>query len=508
MSLKRKATILGAAAAITASMLPASVFAASHREAPMIAKDPTADLTDVYAFVSPDKPDTVTLIANVLPFQEPGGGPNFYNFDDDVKYDIYVDNDGDGVEDVEFTWQFKTTFNNPESFLYSGYGPIEDRSDPQGAPFAPRNIMQTYTLSMNGEAIGTDLVKPPDNIGPRTTPDYATYRQDGIYELENGVTTFAGQADDPFFVDVQSIFDLGGLRPFNEAHLLPLPAEKGVDVLGSFNVNSLAVQVPIEMLTRDGKDVSAPDAENAVIGVWAETSRRATTVLSVADGAVGEGDWVQVSRLGNPLINEVVIPVGEKDKWNRSEPKDDFENFGARFLNSELAAIINTIYPSLPDARTTDRTDLVLILGQGVPGLNATNTGETAYDYLRLNMGIPPAEKPSRLGVIDGDLAGFPNGRRLWDDVVDIELRAIADGYGAFLEENFKLPNLSPNNQVGDGCDANDVAFKSEFPYVALPHQGYTHEEHHQTCSGMPNSDTAARSVSLTMQYAAAYTTR
>jgi hypothetical protein len=492
MSIKRRLALLTAAGAIASTAMPGVGFASSHREAPMIAMDPTADLTDVYAFVSPDKPDTVTLIANVLPFQEPGGGPNFYNFDDNVLYSIYVDNDGDGEEDVEFEWQFKTTFQNPESFLYSGYGPIEDMSDPQGAPFAPRNITQTYTLTMNGEAIGTDLLKPPDNIGPRTTPEYGNYREDGTYELDNGIVTFAGQADDPFFVDVQSIFDLGGLRPFNEAHLLPLPTEPGVDVLAGFNVNSLAVQVPIEMLTRDGKAVSAPDAENAVIGVWAETARRATSVLSVDGGLSTEGDWVQVSRLGNPLINEVVIPVGEKDEWNRSEPKDDFANFGGRFLNSELAAIINTIYPTLPDIDTTDRTDLVLILGQGVPGLNATNSGETAFDYLRLNMGIPPAAEPSRLGVLAGDLAGFPNGRRLWDDVVDIEIRVVAQGYGDFLAENFKLPNKTPNNMLGDGCDANDVAFSTSFPYVSLPHQGYEHADHHSNCSGMPPSDTAS----------------
>ncbi len=148
-----------------------------------------------------------------------------------------------------------------------------------------------------------------------------------------------------------------------------------------------------------------------------------------------------------------------------------------RYLNPELAAIINTVYPTLPDIDTSGRSDLVLILGQGVPGLNATNTDETLYDLLRINMGIPPTDNPSRLGVLDGDLAGFPNGRRLWDDVVDIEIRAIAQGYGEFLNENFGLKNRTPNNMLGDGCDANDRAFMAEFPYLAAPWSGYGHDD-------------------------------
>ncbi len=489
MSLKRKVALTAAVGMLASAALPLQGLASSHREAPLIAQDPTADNTDVYAFVSPDKPDTVTLIANYQGFQEPAGGPNFYNFDEDALYWIYIDNNGDGVEDVTFSFDFETEFAIPDSFLYSGYGPIEDMSDPQGAPFAPRNINQTYSISMNGDEIATGLQKPPDNIGPRTTPDYGSYASDGTYELENGIWAFAGQRDDPFFADVGAIFDLAGLRPFNEAHLLPLPNANGVDTLGSFNVNSLALQVPMNMLTNDGEDVSAPDATNAVVGVWAGASRPSMTVLSTDGAPEISGDFVQVSRLGNPLINEVVIPVGHKDEWNRSSPSGDAE-FMDRYLNPEISAIINTVYPSLPDARTEDRTDLVLILGQGVPGLNATNTGDTLYDMLRLNMGIPPSESPSRLGVVAGDLAGFPNGRRLWDDVVDIEIRAFADGYGTFLKENFDLPNRSPNNMLGDGCNANDVAFKAQFPYLAKPHQGYDHAKHHGTCAALPPSDT------------------
>ncbi|MDQ3553057.1 MAG: DUF4331 domain-containing protein [Chloroflexota bacterium] len=473
MTFKRKALTLGAVGLMAVTSVGGAAVASSHREAPGIAKDPTADITDVYAFVSPDRTDTVTIIGNWIPFQEPGGGPNFYPFDDTAHYFLRVDNNGDGVEDVEFVFEFETTFSNPDSFLYSGYGPIEDESDPQGAPFAQSNVEQTYTVLMDGAEIATGLSVPPDNIGPRTTPEYDSYAEDGIHELENGVTVFAGQRDDPFFADVASIFDLGGLRPFNEAHLLELPTEMGVDSLSAFNVKSIAVQIPINMLTNDGMDVSAPTDANAVVGIWGGTTRLATSVLNETGIPELSGEYVQVARLGNPLINEVIIPIGEKDLWNASMPADDAQ-FTDRYLNSELAAIINTLYSSaLEEVDVTGRSDLMLILGQGVEGLNQTNTGDTLYDLLRLNMGIPPTDNPSRLGVLDGDLAGFPNGRRLWDDVVDIELRAVAQGYGEFLNENFELPNKSPNNMVGDGCDANDKAFLDEFPYVAAPHDGY-----------------------------------
>ena len=491
MNRTRRLVALGATGLLAVTSVAGTSLGASHREAPLIAKDPTADITDVYAFVSPDKPDTVTLIANFIPFQEPAGGPNFYPFDDTAQYFLKVDNSGDGVEDVTFTFDFETTIANPDSFLYSGYGPIADQSDPQGAPYAPPNISQTYTVAMDDLELGSGLAVPPDNIGPRTTPDYDNYEADGIHNLGDGVSVFAGQRDDPFFADTGAIFDLGGLRPFNEAHLIPLPTEAGQDSLSSFNVKSVAVQLPKTMLTNDGQDVTAPDAANAVVGVWGGVNRQSGAVLTGVTGGELSGDFVQVSRLGNPLINEVIIPLGQKDEWNASSPADDAEYMN-RYLNPELAAIINTVYPSLPDARTTDRTDLVLILGQGVPGLNATNEGDTLYDMLRLNMGVPPSANPSRLGVVDGDLAGFPNGRRLWDDVVDIELRAVADGYGSFLAENFGLPNETPNNMVGDGCDANDRAFTSSFPYLANPWQGYDDGVHHLApCEALDETSTA-----------------
>jgi len=377
--------VAGATGVLALTALGGPALGASHREAPLISKDRSADNTDVYAFVSPDKPNTVTLIANYDPGQRPDDGPNFFPFDDDVHYFLKVDNTGDGVEDITILFDFDSRLANPDSFLGSGYGPIEDLSDPQGAPFAPANFTQTYRVTMNDEVLGTGLAVPPPSVGPRTTPEYRSYVADTIHEVGDNVTVFAGSRDDPFFLDAGAIFDLGGLRPFNEAHL---------------------------------------------------------------------------------------IPLGQKDAWNAGQPADDAQYLD-RYLNPELAAVINTIYPSLPDARTTDRTDLVLILGQGVPTLNATNTGDTLYDMLRLNMGVPATDKPDRMGVLGGDLAGFPNGRRLTDDIVDIELRAIADGYGKFLEDNFQLPNLDPNNTVGDGCNANDAPLLDKFPYLATPWSGY-----------------------------------
>lgn len=462
---KRALTCATAAGLLAVTSFAGSALASSHREAPLISFDPSADITDLYAFVSPDAADTVTLVANYNGFQEPSGGPNFYPFNPDVTYWIKVDNSGDGVEDVTYSFDFDTAVANPDSFLYSGYGPI-------GAVDA--NVTQTYSVQRDGETIAEGLSVPPANIGPRTTPDYSDLADAGIHPLGAGGQVFAGQRDDPFFADIGAIFDLGGLRPFNEAHLIPLKTRKGQDQLAGFNVNSIAIQVPKSELTVDGRDVAAADAPNAVIGVWGGASRIAPTV----DG--GAGELVQVSRLGNPLINEVIIPVGKKDTWNSHGPAEDGVYLD-NYLQPELAAIVNTVYPDLPDARTEARDDLVLILGRGIPGVNQTNT-DGLYDMLRLNMGIAPADKADPMAAVAGDVAGFPNGRRLTDDVVDIEVRAVIDGYGEFLADAFGLPNLEPNNQVGDGCSRNDVKFSKAFPYVAEPHPGYSGGEYRAKC--------------------------
>jgi hypothetical protein len=442
-------------------------LASSHREAPLISQDPLADNTDLYAFVSPDRPDTVTILANYIPLEQPAGGPNFPAFDDTVLYEIHVENTGDGVEDLTYQFRFHTATRNPDTFLYNT-GPISSLDDPNW------NRPQTYSVTLiqhgpghseRATPLGADLPTPPDNIGPRSTPNYDALASAAVRTLPGGIKVFAGQRDDPFFVDLGSIFDLAGLRPFNSLHLLPLPNDAGHDGVARFNTHTIALQVPISQL------VTAP---RTTIGVYASASRQRIRILQDDGTADGRGRWVQVSRLGEPLINEVVIPLGQKDAWNRSDPSDDAQ-FAPMYAAPEVARLENLLYGSaLQPIDTVNRTDLTAILLTGVPGLNFT--GPRPADLLRLNTAIGPtaaAGAGNRLGVLAGDFAGFPNGRRLEDDVVDIELRAIAQGYGPILHSALGLPDKSPNNLVGDGVDGNDKPFLTRFPYVAAPHQGY-----------------------------------
>jgi Domain of unknown function (DUF4331) len=479
--MKRPLALVGTLAVAVGVLAGTSIVpiagASSHREAPSISRDPEADNTDLYAFVSPDKPNTVTFVANYIPLQDPAGGPNFNSFGDDVLYSINVDNKGDGEDHIQYQFRFKTTIRNPNTFLYNT-GPISSPSDPDW------NMPQTYSVTRveNGKAtkLADDLLTPPDNIGPRSTPNYNDIATQAVHSLSGVHGTgkvFAGQRDDPFFVDLGSIFDLGGLRPFNSLHLLPLANEPGRDNLQGLNVHSIVIQVPITDLTADHSMPSGASDPKAVIGVYASASRHKVTVLD-DDNAndIEQGPFVQVSRLGEPLINEVIIPLGQKDKWNRHDPADDVA-FVDRYKNPELAGLINLLYPSLPNAPTTGRDDLVTILLTGIPGVNFLATGDTKADLLRLNMMIPPSNpnpnNVDRLGALAGQFDGFPNGRRLADDIVDIELRAVACGYGPILQSALGLCNLSPNNQIGDGVDHNDVRFRTTFPYVANPHQGY-----------------------------------
>jgi hypothetical protein len=458
----------------------------SHREAPEISKDPVADSTDLYAFVSPDAPDTVTLIANYVPLQGPAGGPNFYEFGDDVLYEINIDNDNDGHVDITFQFSFTTVIEVGGTFLYN-VGPITSLGDPNW------NRPQSYSVTLvrhgtgkpKTEVLGTNIPTPPDNVGPRSTPDYAALAASAVSDLPGGIKVFAGQRDDPFYVDLGSVFDLAGLRPFNPFHLIPLGAEPGVDALANYSTHTIALQVPSNQLLQ---------APNSTLGVYASALRQKVRVLRKDGTTDGHGDFVQVSRLGEPLINEAVIPLGQKDFWNRSDPADDAQ-FESLYLNPEVSRLENALYGTPPQGHpggalmpidTTGRGDLSLILLQGVPTLNFT--GPKKADLLRLNtavtptptgacfhpsLGKPASAPPSRLGALEGDLCGFPNGRRLADDIVDIDLRAFAQGYGPFLNAAFGLPNKSPNNQLGDGVDTNDKPFLDHFPYVAAPSAGY-----------------------------------
>lgn len=442
---------------VAATLVPSG--ASSHREAPLITEDPVADNTDVYAFRSPDRPDTVTLIANWIPFEEPAGGPNFYNFGDDVLYQIHVDNNADAEPDITYEWRFTTKIQNPNTFLYNT-GPITSIDDPDF------NYRQFYDVSVVRGGVrtvlGSQLAVPPNNIGPRSTPTYEAVAAEGVHTL-GAIKTFAGQRDDPFYVDLGSAFDLLGLRPFNTAHKIPLPTAPGVDGLAGFNTHTIAIQVPISELTTAGQPI---------IGVYSQTKRQQTRVLAATGPGSAPrnfGSFVNVSRLGMPLVNEVVIPLGQKDRFNASEPRDDIQ-FLPFVQNPEPARLIGALYPV--DVPPAPRDDLVAIFLTGLPGLNKPANVKPS-EMIRLNTSIPVTASPDALGVLAGDNQGFPNGRRLVDDVVDIELRALA---GA---TPFTPPfNRVPNNSLGDGVNANDRPFLSVFPYVATPHQGYDHTHH------------------------------
>jgi Domain of unknown function (DUF4331) len=488
VSTRARVAALGGALVI-ALTATGGVLASSHREAPLIAGDPAADNTDLYAFVSPDDPNSVTIIANYIPLEEPAGGPNFHLFDDAVRYSIHVDNNGDAVDDVTYHFRFRTKQasgkNGVSSFLYNG-GPLTTPTD------ADLLVRQTYSVIRvkNGQerGLGFEIPTVPANVGPRSTPDYATLAAKGVRAIGEGRKVYAGPRDDAFFVDLGSIFDLGGLRPFNGAHLIPKTTEAGVDGVAGFNTNTIALKIPKAELVKD--------AQHPTIGIWASASRRERRTIDSTGKVTWSGPWVQVSRLGNPLVNEVIIPRHLKDYWNGQHPKDDAQ-FEKYYLKPELAGLVNALYPALPDARTANRTDLSLILLQGVPTVN--NTGAVRADLLRLNTSIPPctadsatdnAGKCRALGVFPTDpaadaddytpdLQAFPNGRRLGDDVTDIEIRAVADGYGPVLNALFGLPNLAPNNIVGDGVDRNaDRPFLATFPYIGLPNGGYAHAHH------------------------------
>ncbi|MEO8437911.1 MAG: DUF4331 domain-containing protein [Chloroflexota bacterium] len=496
MSTRSKvAGLVGALLIATTSVT--GVFASSHREAPLIAGDPAADNTDLYAFVSPDAPNSLTIIANFVPLQDPAGGPNFFPFDPTVRYEINIDNNGNGVADVKYQFRFKThrkarNFAGIPTFLYND-GPITSLSDP--------NLLawQTYDVWRNGNQIAWNVKVPPANIGPRSTPSYDALAASAVRKLTNGTRLFAGSRDDAFFADLGSIFDLAGLRPVNTLHALPLPTETGLDGLSGFNTNSIAIRVPNRLLTKDHRDATNPNDPDGVLGIWASASRRKTRTLNANGTMTSSGSWQQVSRLGNPLINEVVIPTAKKDYWNGQKPNNDSQ-FATYYKAPELAAVANALYDALDDPRTTNRNDLVAILLTGInipksttvpTGLRYTRTGKTQADMLRVNLGIKPnaagacvfgvtgGGTPSRLGALEGDLCGFPNGRRLLDDVTDIEIRAIIEGYGPTLNAVLGVPNRTPNNTIGDGVDANDTAFLTSFPYIGTPHQGYDHLHDH-----------------------------
>ncbi|WP_238016202.1 DUF4331 domain-containing protein [Dactylosporangium sp. AC04546] len=438
---------------------PATSAASSHREAPLVAADPAVDNTDLYAFVSPERAGYVTFIANWQPFEEPNGGPNFYPFATDAVYNINVDSDGDARADAVFRWTFQNVDKRGgNTFLYAN-GPVTSLDD--------ENLLfrQTYTLesSFHGEPFKTrvkDAPVAPSRVGKATMPDYGKLRNDANKRLPGGWNVYAGQADDPFYLDLR-VFDLlyGGDL-----------SETGQDTLAGYNVNTIALQVPFSDVALKG------DAKrNPVIGVWTTTERARTRVTGQTSPVTG--DKVQVSRLGNPLVNEVVVPASLKDAFNSIDPSKDADipAVVARVTDPELPKLIEAIY-KIP-APATPRNDLVEIFLTGITTkangpikadlnsqLNNADVDPSKFrpsEMLRLNLSVPVTAQPNRLGVLAGDLQGFPNGRRLTDDVVDISIQAV--------EGAAQTGKLVDALATGDKVDANDNAFGAEFPYLALP---------------------------------------
>ncbi len=548
--------------------------ASSHREAPLISNDPLADNTDLYAFRSPDDPNTVTIIANYIPFESPEGGPNFYNFGSNIRYEIHIKNNtGSTNDDITYRFTFTQVNQDPTTFFNIRLG--------------QQNIKTTYICekSVNGGAFTTIVsngVVPPANIGPRSiqnavvglgAANYDALMTAAIATATSGEKVFCGPVDDPFFVDLAGAFDVGSFRPQGNT---TNPTKDG---LARFNVHSIAIKVPINLLQKDGKNVSQATTildPDFVIGVWASASRQQIKTINAGGVNAFSGPWVQVSRLGMPLTNEVIIPVGYKDKWNATTPANDGQ-FAKYFINPELALYMDDsqfggAVPSLnafriqnhslgaydfrngkaglyslrgtsavsgsafdeatfgsvllPDNKSPRAVDILPIFYTGVPNLAPYQlaTGKTAGplsagkpfvnnflptlgDMLRLNMAVPPTPrndpKFSSLGLIQAavlgltdpayngnsslqsipNMDGFPNGRRLEDDVTTIELQAVGGVVLAAIGlwyDDYKLDGSSPvtTNLVNAlsfsaGPTQNDTTFKAGFPYVQSPWRGY-----------------------------------
>ncbi|MGH2572051.1 MAG: DUF4331 domain-containing protein [Actinomycetota bacterium] len=437
-----------------ASLGPVPGGASSHREAPLVSADPQVDGTDLYAFVSPDAPDTVTMISDWLPFEEPAGGPNFYAWAQGVNYDINIDNDGDARADVIYRWRFTNHYRNTDTFLYNT-GVVESLDDPD------LNFFQTYDLwritdRPTATLLTDDAISVPSNVGEASMPDFRALVQEGVYPAGcDTCKTWAGQADDPFFLDLR-VFDLLYGLDFSEV---------GDDTLAGFNMHAVALQVPKEELTAGGDG-------SGIVGVWTTAQRRSVRIQRSDGSQQFKGRFVQVSRLGMPLVNEVVVPVGTKDFFNASHPTGD-EVFLPKVLDPELPHLIFAIYgieiPDCTEGPPINRDcDLVPVFLTGLEGLNKPPVVEPS-EMLRLNTNIPPCEPEtcedySRLGVIDGDLAGFPDGRRLADDIIDISLRVV---------EGILIPDHDPRaDDLSDFVDANDLSFEASFPYLGIAHSG------------------------------------
>ena len=485
----RVAWTAGLALAGVCVLLAPIGMASSHREAPITALDQKADITDFYAFRSyeGDPNPKVTFIMCVDPFQEPANGPNWSPFDPDIQYEIKIDNNNDALEDVTFQFRFTTEQRLPNLFqVYAGAGtgifapPNSPAPVPPGTLIVPPQIdsfdspglgqRQSYSVTMvkNGVATplsnGSPLYAVPANVGPRTMNYNALFNQ-AIYNVSPDVRTFAGTTDDPFWIDLGAAFDTLNLRSSVAPGVLS-PAQDAAlqnfasDTVSGYAVNAIAIEVPVSMLTRTGA-IEPASSTAATIGAWATTSRPRTTVRRAPLPATNSGVFHQIQRFGNPLINELIIGTGFKDRFSMDQPVNDSQ-FASFFLDPALARILNAATGGALTIPAPPRTDLLPLVTYAAPiAAPGTPAGPIA-DLMRLNTGIAPtpAALQSRLGLLGGDAAGYPNGRRLGDDVVDISLRAVAGVFNPSF-------NIFPNNRLGDGVNVNDVPYRTSFPYLA-----------------------------------------
>jgi hypothetical protein len=484
-------------------MASTGAFASSHREAPITALDHKADITDLYAFVSygPNQvpntpPSKVTIVLCVDPLLEPANGPTWFPFDPNVLYEIHVDNNHDALTDVDFRIRFQTQqFGLPGvPVAMAGIGPNGANAPgttnlvvpPQITDFnSPGlNLRQTYTVEMvtykysNGRKIkegevqlknedGSPFFAVPANAGPRTI-DYDSVFNAGTYHLSNGVSVLAGTTDDPFFIDLGATFDTVNYRSLGSGVPgVQTPSENAAgenfasDTVSGYAVNSIALEIPIQMLTSTGK-VEPATSPAATIGIWGTTSRQAIKVLESPYPEDDFGSFQQIQRFGNPLINELIIGIGSKDYWSMSQPVNDSQ-FAHFDLDPAIVHVADALYGGALVSPAPPRTDLLPLVTYAAPIAARGTPGGPIADLMRLNTGVPatPLNNASRLGLIGGDPAGYPNGRRLFDDAVDITLRVVV---GGVLQPKF---NVFPNNALGDGVNVNDVPFREQFPYLA-----------------------------------------
>lgn len=501
--------VLGAA--LFAGLIATGAEAANHREAPLTALDHKADITDFFAFVSYDNPDKVTLILNVDPLLEPGNGPNYFPFDPEIVYAIRVDNDHDAVEDVVFEFRFQTETRLPNVFtglVGAGAGVNAPANSPApvapGTPIVPPaitaldgpgseglSLRQSFTVTLKKregkrlkavftrthDGSGRPLIAVPSNVGPRTMPKYEELAGQGIYPLGGGIRVFAGTVDDPFWIDLGATFDSLNFRSVVGPGVLSAAQDAAnenvaADDVAGYNVNAIAIEVPKTLLTADGKVHTAAEPL-AVIGTWGTTSRPKTKSYSKRPGrpALLSAQPVQIQRMGNPLFNELLIGTGFKDHFSMSRPKDDVQ-FASFALDPLLARVLNAVTAgalSIPTPPRTDLLPLVQYLPPICPGCTTPQTQGPVADLLRLNTGTPPTptNQRSRLGAVGGDFGGFPNGRRVSDDVTDIAARAVV---GVLAGPPFSDSPL--NSRIGDGVNTNDVPYQESFPYVGWAQSG------------------------------------